>query len=101
MEMKSKIPYGLAFSRLAMFIPLILSTFEKKQLSLKQQIAFMSAIMSSDILDGVISRKYNEDEKDKIMFRLTDTVIDKIGIFSSMVGLYKSKKIPKDYFKSI
>lgn len=52
--------------------------------------------MISDKFDGEISRKYN-NEKNKLKFRILDTVIDKLGIISCLLGLLITGKIPISY----
>lgn len=91
-----KIPYLFAGIRGMSFIPIILSTFNILPLSLISQIFLSSIIMFSDKFDGEISRKYN-DEREKLKFRITDTVIDKLGIGFCLLGLLFSGKIPISY----
>lgn len=89
---KKKIPYLFASIRGLSFMPMILSTFNILPLSFASQLFLSAIIMFSDKFDGEISRKHN-NEKEKLKFRITDTVIDKLGIGLCLLGLLLSGKI--------
>ena len=93
---KKNIPYALLVTRAIFFTPIILSTFNMIDFSLAGQIIAATIVMTSDIFDGKISRKYN-NEKDKLRFRLMDTIVDKTGIFLCLAGLLKTSQIPIHY----
>ncbi len=93
---KKNIPWVLATIRAITFIPIVLSTFNLLPLTVIQQLLGTAVIMGSDIFDGKISRKYN-NEKDKLRFRIFDTTIDKTGIFSCIIGLLVAGKISIPY----
>lgn len=92
-----KIPYALAIIRAISFIPIILSTFNILPISLLLQLLLAIIIIISDKYDGEISRK-NNNEKDKLKFRIFDTTIDKTGIILCLIGLLSTGKIPTYYF---
>lgn len=93
---KKDIPWILATIRAVTFVPIVLSTFNLLPVTLIQQLLGTTIIMGSDIFDGKISRKYN-NEKDKLRFRIFDTTIDKTGIFSCIIGLLSTGKISIPY----
>lgn len=97
---KKHIPYILATIRSIFFIPIILSTFGVLPISLLSQLIFTAIIMISDKFDGKISRK-NNNEKDKLRFRIFDTAIDKTGILLCLIGLLSTGKIPILYATTI
>ena len=98
MDMNKKyIPWILLTIRTITFVPIILSMFNVLSLTILEQVLGACIIITSDIFDGKISRKYN-NEKDKLRFRLSDTIVDKTGIFSCMMGLLVTGKISISYF---
>lgn len=97
---KKNIPYALLTTRIISFIPIILSTFNVLSITLLSQILLTTVIMTSDIFDGKISRKYN-NEKDKLRFRIMDTITDKTGIFLCLIGLLITKKISPTFATTI
>ena len=97
---KKDIPWILLSIRAITFIPLILSMFNILHLSILTQIISTTIIIGSDIFDGKISRKYNND-KDKLRFRISDTIVDKTGIFMCLIGLFTTNKIQLSYFITI
>ena len=97
---KKYIPYILATIRAISFVPIILSTFNVLPVSLVSQLFLTAVIMVSDKFDGEISRK-NNNEKDKLRFRIFDTTIDKTGIGLCLIGLLSTGKIPIHYAATI
>ena len=97
---KKDIPWALLSIRMVTFVPIILSTLNIIPLTILEQILATMVIIGSDIFDGKISRKYN-NEKDKLRFRLSDTIVDKTGIFSCLLGLLLTSKITLTYFALI
>ena len=91
MKMKH-IPNLLVGVRALSFIPIILSTFNVASISVPLQIILSTIIMTSDMFDGKISRKYN-NEKDKLRFRILDSITDKTGIGLCLLGLILTHKI--------
>lgn len=99
-KLKKYVPFILATIRAISFVPIILSTFNILPVSLLSQILLTTIIMVSDKFDGEISRK-NNNEKDKLRFRIFDTAIDKTGIVLCLIGLLFTKKIPIHYAATI
>lgn len=89
---KKNIPYALVGLRAAAFIPIILSTFNVLAVPLISQLILTGIIMTSDIFDGKISRKYN-DKKNRLRFRILDSVTDKTGIGFCLAGLILTHRI--------
>lgn len=87
-----KVSLLLAGIRSILFVLLACSTFNILSISILMQIVIASGIIISDIYDGKISRKVNT-EKNKIKFRKIDTLVDKMGIFGCMLGLFITGKI--------
>lgn len=86
------VPYTLATIRAFSFVPLILSTFNILNVSLLSQIVLSTIIVTSDKYDGEISRK-NNDEKNKLIFRIVDTTVDKTGILLCLIGMLITGKV--------
>lgn len=95
-----KISILLAVLRLAIFGMLSASCFNLLPLSLFLQVFLSSGVIISDILDGKISRK-NNNEENKVRFRKIDTFVDKIGILSCAIGLCVTGKLPISIITSI
>lgn len=96
-KIKYYLPFELAGIRTVSFIPIILSTFNVISIPVYLQIFLSTIIIGSDIIDGKISRK-TFPPKTQLAFRLTDTIIDKTGITSCLLGLLTTNKIPIPYF---
>lgn len=90
MEKKSLVLAGL---RLCLFALLAASCFNLLPLSIISQVLISTGVIVSDIMDGKLSRREN-NEDDKIKFRKIDTFVDKLGILSCAFGLFCTGKFP-------
>lgn len=82
----------LAIIRMLLFGLLSFSCFNILSLSFFSQILISVGVIISDIMDGKISRKINNEEN-KIKFRKVDTFVDKTGILSCAIGLLCTGKL--------
>lgn len=94
------IPWCLGWLRAALFLGIALTGmwFYDTPLSSWQVTApACMMILLSDILDGVLARRYF-DHAEQIKFRYFDSLVDKIGMIAALVGFWGSGQLLNGLF---
>jgi phosphatidylglycerophosphate synthase len=79
---------------------LVLEQLSALKLSQELRLLIAIIIISSDIFDGIISRR-KENNASKLLFRICDTFVDKLGIFILFILLAVNKRISLLLFSCI
>ena len=94
-----KIPNIIVISRAISFLILLIDILDNLKIEEKNQKRIYTFIVTGDILDGIISRKYNNKEG-KEKFRILDSSVDSFGILSALFLLKKKGLIDDSLFKT-